>query len=67
MLLTMGETFEEFKIKFPQYVIGKSKFFDLSPRYVQPKRSHDTCCCMYHENFDLLLKVNIKLVFSRYD
>ena len=67
MLLTMGEAFEEFKIKFPQYVIGKSKFFNLRPRYVQPTRFHDTCCCMYHENFDLLLKVNIKLIFSRYD
>ena len=22
---------------------------------------------MYHEKFDLLLKVNIKLIFSRYD
>ena len=67
MLLTMGEAFEEFKIEFPQYVIGKSKFFDLRPRYVQPTCFHDTCCCMYHENFDLLLKVNIKLIFSRYD
>ena len=66
MLLTMGGAFEEFKIKFPQYVIEKSKFFDLRPRYVQPTRFHDTCCCMYHENFDLLLKVNIKLIFSRY-
>ena len=62
-----GRAFEEFKIKFPQYVIGKSKFFDLRPRYVQPTRFHDTCCCMYHENFDLLLKVNIELIFSRYD
>ena len=67
MLLTMGEAFEEFKIEFPQYVIGKSKFFDLRPRYIQPTCFHDTCCCMYHEKFDLLLKVNIKLIFSRYD
>ncbi|CAF3856989.1 unnamed protein product [Rotaria sp. Silwood1] len=65
MLLTMGEAFEEFKIKFPQYVIGKSKFYDLRPRYVQPTCFHDTCCCMYHENFDLLLKVKIKFIFSR--
>ena len=67
MLLTLGETFEEFKIKFPQYLIGKSKFFDLRSRYVRPTRFHDTCCCMYYENFALLLKVKIKLIFSRHD
>ena len=67
MLLTLGEAFEEFKIKFRQYLIGKSKFFDLRPRYVQSACFHDTCCCMYHENFDLLLKIKIKLIFSRQD
>ncbi|CAF1370777.1 unnamed protein product [Rotaria sordida] len=65
MLLTMGEAFEQFKINFPQHVIGRSKFFDLKPRHVQPTRFHDTCCCVYHENFDLLLKVKSKLFFSQ--
>ncbi|CAF4886248.1 unnamed protein product, partial [Rotaria socialis] len=33
-----------------------SKFFDLKPRHVQPIFLHDTCCCVYYENFDLVLK-----------
>ena len=32
-------------------------FFELKPRYVKPIQLHDTCCCMYHENFESLLKV----------
>ena len=67
ILLTLGEAFNKFKIKFPQYLTGKSKFSDLRPRYVQPTRFHDTPCCMYHENFDLLLNIKIKLVLSRHD
>ncbi len=60
MLLTIGEAFEKFKSDFPQYVIGRSKFFDLKPRHVYPVVLHDTCCCVYHENFDLVLKVKNK-------
>ena len=66
-LLTLGEASEELRIKFPQYIIGKSKFFDFRLRYVQPRRFHDTCCCTYHENFDLLLKVKTRLIFSQHD
>ena len=57
MLLTIGEAFEKFKNDFLQYVIGRSKFFNLKPRHVYPSALHDTCCCVHHENFDLVLKV----------
>lgn len=63
MLLTIGEAFEEFKNDFPQYVIGRSKFFNLKPRHVYPVALHDTCCCIYHENFDLVLKVRKQILF----
>ena len=57
MLLTIGEAYEKFKNDFPQCTIGRSKFFELKPRHVKPIQLHETCCCMYHENFELLLKV----------
>ena len=57
MLLTIGEAFEKFKNDFLQYVVGRSKFFNLKPRHVYPSALHDTCCCVHHENFDLVLKV----------
>ncbi|CAF1550492.1 unnamed protein product [Adineta ricciae] len=56
MLLTIDEAFEKFKNDFPQYEIGRSKFFELKPRHVYSIAPHDTCCCIYHENFDLVLK-----------
>ena len=63
MLLTIGEGFEKFKNDYPQYPIGRSKFFNLRPRHVYPMTLHDTCCCIYHENFDLVLKVKNESCF----
>ena len=58
MLLTIGEAFEVFKSDFSQYEIGRSQFYALRLRHVKPMSLHDTCCCVYHENFDLVLKVS---------
>ena len=55
MLLTIGEAFAKFKNDFSQYEIGRSQFFGLRPRHVKPMSVHDTCCCLSHENFDLVL------------
>lgn len=65
MLFTIGEAFEKFKSDFSHYEIGRSQFYALRPRHVKPMSLHDTCCCVYHENFDLVLKVSkeISLVF----
>ncbi|CAF3909114.1 unnamed protein product [Rotaria magnacalcarata] len=56
MLLTISEAYERFKNDFSQCTIGRSTFFELKPRHVKPIQLHDTCCGMYHENFELLLK-----------
>ena len=61
MLFTIGEAFAKFKSDFSQYDIGKSQFYALRPRHVKPMSLHDTCCFVYHENFDLVLKVSRQL------
>ena len=61
MLLTIGGAFAKFKSDFSQYDIDKSQFYALRPRHVKPMSMHDTCCCLYHENFDLVLKVSRQL------
>ena len=55
--LTIGETFEQFKLKYPDIEISPSKFFSLRPAWVREKTPHETCVCIYHENADLLLQV----------
>ena len=55
MLLTIGEAYEKFRNDFPQCAIGRSKFFEPKPRHVKLIQLHDTCCCMFHANFELLL------------
>ena len=61
MLLTIGGAFAKFKSDFSQYDIDKSQFYALRPRHVKPMSIHDTRCCLYHENFDLVLKVSRQL------
>ena len=55
--LTIGETFEQFKLKYPDLEISRSKFFFLRSAWVREKTHHETCVCIYHENADLLLQV----------
>ena len=55
--LTIGETFEQFKLKYPGIEISRSKFFSLRPAWVREKTPHEPCVCIYHENADLLLQV----------
>ena len=55
--LTIGETFEQFKLKYPDIEISRSKFFSLRPAWVREKTPHETCVRIYHENADLLLQV----------
>lgn len=64
MLLTIGEAFENFKSDFSQYEIGRSHFYALRPRHVKPMSLHDTCCCVCHENFDLVLKVSKEILLD---
>lgn len=66
--LTIGETFEQFKMKYPNMEIGRSKFFSLRPAWVRERTPHESCMCIYHENADLLLQasdsLNFKILFS---
>jgi hypothetical protein len=55
--LTIGETFEQFKMKYPNLEIGRSKFFSLRPVWVRERTPHESCLCIYHENADLLLQL----------
>ena len=61
--MTIGEAFEQFKLKHPNMKISRSKFFSLRPSWVREQTAHECCLCMYHENADLLLKVNNPLYF----
>lgn len=56
--MTVAETFEHFKTKYPDVEIARSKFFSLRPIWVKERTPHETCLCIYHENADLLLQVN---------
>ena len=55
--LTIGETFEQFKMKHPYLIISRSKFFSLRPEWVRERTPQESCMCLYHENADLLLRV----------
>ncbi|CAF1540342.1 unnamed protein product [Adineta ricciae] len=54
--LTIGETFQKFKIQYPDVPIKKSKFYELRPAWVKERTPHDSCLCMFHENANLLLQ-----------
>lgn len=57
MVMTIMEAFQLFKKERSDIKIGKSKFAGLRPSHVVPisEKDHNVCCCIYHENFELLL------------
>ncbi|CAF1022728.1 unnamed protein product [Adineta steineri] len=56
MEMTGREAYQQFKSEYPNVVVGKSSFNSLRPRQVKCLAPADTCLCIYHENFYLLLK-----------
>ncbi|CAF4694523.1 unnamed protein product [Rotaria sp. Silwood1] len=52
----IGETFQQFKLKYPNMEISRSKFFSLRPVWVREQTTHESCMCIYHENADLVLQ-----------
>ena len=60
--LTINETFEQFKMNYPDLQIGRSKFFSLRLKWVRERTPHETCLCIYHENASLLLEISISLI-----
>ena len=67
MLLTIGEAFQQFKDEYPQHAIERTQFFSLRPHHVKATALHDTCCCIHHENFELVLKVGRNSLFNSYE
>ncbi|ESO91762.1 hypothetical protein LOTGIDRAFT_163120 [Lottia gigantea] len=51
------EAFRLFKQENPSIKVQKSKFANLRPKEVLPisEKDHTVCCCIYHENFDMLI------------
>ena len=58
LLMNVFEVYQMFKKEYPQVKIGKSKFAVLRPQHVCIclEKDHTVCCCVYHENFSLLLE-----------
>ena len=61
--LTIGETYEQFKMKYPNIELSRSKFFSLGPKWVRERTPQESCLCIHHENADLLLQASNLLCF----
>ncbi|CAF1585220.1 unnamed protein product, partial [Didymodactylos carnosus] len=58
MLISLTEAFENFKEKYSEddsIKIGHSKFCQLLPKWIKQQIKHNSCLCVYHENYRLLL------------
>ena len=51
--------FQDYKKNHPNNQIGRSKFFQLRPKWVIPvqNQSQEVCQCIYHENINLIVIV----------
>jgi hypothetical protein len=58
LLDSVSALFKKFKLENPYAKIGKSKFYQLKPKYVvsPDKAALRTCLCIKHENAKLLFK-----------
>jgi hypothetical protein len=58
MTMSIGETFELFKSKYPDVKVSRSKFHTLRPSWVREDTPHQVCMCIQHQNIELLLNVS---------
>jgi len=56
--MSIGETYELFKTRYPNVKIGRSKFYALRPSWVREDSPRQVCMCIQHQNIDLLLTVS---------
>lgn len=65
LLTTIEEAYQEFTSLHPQHQIGKSKFFELRPRFVllMSQTPHNVCCCVYCCNLQYIFDA-LKPYFS---
>ena len=52
---SMKEMYKLFREQNPEMDIGKSKFYELRPKWVIPHPPSDSCICVYCENLNLML------------
>ena len=58
LLCSLDELYAIFKEKYPEAKVGRSKFFQLRPKwcvFAGTSGTHVVCVCKYHENFKLIL------------
>ncbi|CAF4388945.1 unnamed protein product, partial [Rotaria magnacalcarata] len=55
MTMSIGETYELFKRKYPNLKVNRSKFHSLRPSWVREHTPHQVCMCIQHQNVELLL------------
>ena len=56
MVMTVRETYQEYKTSNPNIPVGKSTFYALRPEHVLPvsQMPHNVCVCEQHGNFNYL-------------
>ena len=61
MSMTVGQAFtfflEKLKDENRSTFVSKTIFYSLRPKWVKILAPHDVCACIYHANFDFLIKV----------
>ena len=63
--MSIGEALRQFYNDNPTVKIGKFSFYSLRPRQVKITSPHQTCMCQCHENFDLILQVNLAMISKK--
>jgi hypothetical protein len=58
LMMTVNEMYENFKMEYPEILIGRSKFAELRPVEVllSSATPRNVCGCIYHSNIILLLE-----------
>lgn len=59
ILCNLNELFLEFKNKYPDVKIGRSKFCELRPKWcvlAGGSGTHSVCVCLYHQNIKLMIE-----------
>lgn len=58
LVMTVAETWEQFKTQYPDVKVGLSKFASLRPKHIllSSQTPQNVCGCIYHSNMILLLE-----------
>lgn len=58
MLTSIDDAYLEFTSLYPHIKIGRSKFYELRPKYVLllSQTPHNVCCCIYCGNFKFIFE-----------